>query len=457
MTPTTTPRAERHFFLLRPEEFLALLLGLLGFVLLTALIPPGQSPDEPNHLFHAYILSDGHLLPQTLPGRSTGGYIDAVMPELYPLFNPRDLRGRVDAQTAQFKTLPWSGRPIYAEFSNTSYYFPAVYFPQALAMRIGRWAGWSFYASYHLARLLAFSSCAVLLLLAWRAYPIPAPALLVLTLPMMLFQAVAPTIDGITTALAVYALSQFSRLWKEEREASWGALLALCIPLLILVNSRANLVPLLALPLLLLGRQPPRRVLPATAATAALALVWTVTMVALVRDDGIRHPGYTQMQLLRHYAGHPGEVLRALKVTLIDPERLSFYGESFVGRLGWLDAPVPRAVCIFFAWALPAAALLALDLRTFVREPLRAFGLPAIAAASVLLTFLALLVQWSAFPAPFIDGVQGRYFIIPAIVLAYACTLQEGWRTWPARVLLAAALGISAAATASTVLARYYS
>lgn len=455
MTTFATARPRQRIFL-RAEEFLALLLGLLGFALLTALVPPGQSPDEPNHLFHAYILSDGHLLPQTLPGRATGGYVDAVMPELIALFHPHRLRGQVGARTAQFKALSWSGQPLYAEFPNTSYYFPAVYVPQALALRIGRSAGWSFYASYHFARLLAFGTCALLLLLAWRAHPIPTPALLVLALPMVLFQAVAPTIDGIATALAVYALSQFTRLWQKERETGWGALIALCAPLLVLVGSRANLVPLLALPLLLLGRQPARRVLPAAAGTAALALAWTVAMVALVKDGGMHHADHTQMQVMLHYAGHPGEILRALAATLKDPTRLAFYGESFVGNLGWLDAPVPHAVCIFFAWALPAAALLALDLRTFVREPLRAFGLPAIAVASVLLTFVALLVQWSAFPAPFIEGVQGRYFIIPAIVLAYACTLQAGWRSGPTRILLAAALGISAAATAGTVLARYY-
>jgi hypothetical protein len=42
------------------------------------------------------------------------------------------------------------------------------------------------------------------------------------------------------------------------------------------------------------------------------------------------------------------------------------------------------------------------------------------ALASCLLAFMLMLVTWSPFPADLIEGVQGRYFIAPALVLAYA-------------------------------------
>jgi hypothetical protein len=42
------------------------------------------------------------------------------------------------------------------------------------------------------------------------------------------------------------------------------------------------------------------------------------------------------------------------------------------------------------------------------------------AVGAVLLTFLALLVQWTVGPATTVDGVQGRYFMIPAMTLVYA-------------------------------------
>jgi len=44
----------------------------------------------------------------------------------------------------------------------------------------------------------------------------------------------------------------------------------------------------------------------------------------------------------------------------------------------------------------------------------------AAAAASVPLVFAALLVGWSEFPATRIEGVQGRYFIAPALLVAVA-------------------------------------
>ena len=39
---------------------------------------------------------------------------------------------------------------------------------------------------------------------------------------------------------------------------------------------------------------------------------------------------------------------------------------------------------------------------------------------SVFTIFFALLVTWTPHPATVIDGVQGRYFLVPGLLLAYA-------------------------------------
>ena len=43
-------------------------------------------------------------------------------------------------------------------------------------------------------------------------------------------------------------------------------------------------------------------------------------------------------------------------------------------------------------------------------------GLLALALASAALVFLALLVTWTPHPAALVQGVQGRYFIVPALL-----------------------------------------
>lgn len=55
-------------------------------------------------------------------------------------------------------------------------------------------------------------------------------------------------------------------------------------------------------------------------------------------------------------------------------------------------------------------------------------GLVLAAMASVLSVFLLLLWSWTPYPAHLIEGVQGRYFIAPALLLSYAAVSRHGWR-----------------------------
>ncbi|MEG1454680.1 MAG: hypothetical protein RSC66_03800, partial [Comamonas sp.] len=42
------------------------------------------------------------------------------------------------------------------------------------------------------------------------------------------------------------------------------------------------------------------------------------------------------------------------------------------------------------------------------------------ALLSILATFTALLISWTPHPATIVHGIQGRYFIVPFLLLAYA-------------------------------------
>ena len=53
------------------------------------------------------------------------------------------------------------------------------------------------------------------------------------------------------------------------------------------------------------------------------------------------------------------------------------------------------------------------------RDAVFRLSLLAIAALSFLLIFFALLVTWTPHPAHVITGVQGRYFLVPALLLGY--------------------------------------
>jgi hypothetical protein len=72
-------------------------------------------------------------------------------------------------------------------------------------------------------------------------------------------------------------------------------------------------------------------------------------------------------------------------------------------------------------WGLTAVAVLSLPWRGARRGTgLDRMALALCALGSSFLVFMLMLITWSPFPTHLIEGVQGRYFITPAIVAAYA-------------------------------------
>ena len=55
-------------------------------------------------------------------------------------------------------------------------------------------------------------------------------------------------------------------------------------------------------------------------------------------------------------------------------------------------------------------------------DPAVLLTLCAVAVSAFILVFLSLLVSWTPHPAVFVHGVQGRYFLPIALILAYMTT-----------------------------------
>lgn len=108
--------------------------------------------------------------------------------------------------------------------------------------------------------------------------------------------------------------------------------------------------------------------------------------------------------------------------SLSHPATVDFYQRSFIGILGWLNVVLPEK-----AYAIIWAGLGFCSLWTFNRFGPKAgwssscrWLLAFLALSSIGLVFLAMLTTWTPADSPRIEGVQGRYFIVPAIMLAYA-------------------------------------
>jgi uncharacterized membrane protein len=407
-----------------PSRRAAALAALALWALLLVLaqrIPPFQSPDEHSHLARAYALSRGEVLLHTPPGESSGVRVDrglvALLEVYFPLVPDAALR-LTAAQQQAAQALRWSGDEVFLANPGTGWYLPPIYAPVAAGLALGRALDLPVQASHDLARAIALSASLVVLVAALRLHAAGPLVLLLLALPMSLFQWLSPTLDGLAHALTVWAACAFLRLRADSAARApprWALAWTWLAVLALLAGTRPFMLPLLLLPLALHGRAWARlRALSLVLAAAVLA--WYVWAAGAVVDLRVaRSAGLGGV--LRHYAADPADLWRVVTATLGDGDTLRFYGRSFVGVLGWLDTLLP-------AWAYPAlaAALAVVALLSLLRGTAGRSGgwLLLCALACVPLIFAAMLAGWTPLPAQRIEGVQGRYFIAPALLAAAA-------------------------------------
>lgn len=410
--------------------------------LLSLLVPPMQSPDENAHLMRAEMLSHGQWLLHPPPVgtpvelASPGGEVDAGLAQYSHIFMETiappggPAPAAVREKTAHWN---WAHATVFYPTPGTGYYFPLIYAPQALALWLGRTLGWSVPNSYQLARSCTLLMVCLLALMAWRYTP-PNPAVVaVATLPMSLFQAVSPTLDGITTALALLTVSQFlayARAPSSRIGEPLPWMFLVCI--FLLATSRTHLLTLLLLPVFLACKRRSTGLWAATALLTIACLAWLGFAMTTTTDGRVLRE-HSTAEITQLYARHPAEFLTLLGHTLKNHELVQFYWQSFIGILGWLDTPLKSV----YYGLLSAGLLLAINMSFVWRRPSGAAArwlLCAVALASSLLAFLALAVTWTPYPATAIAGVQGRYFLVPALLVGYAlgeaAPCQPAWQRW---------------------------
>lgn len=444
--------------------FAVLLLGLS----VQRLMPPMSAPDEMDHVGRAAQLSSGswRLAPTEPPAglppdearyyRQSGAWIDVGVARFTHAFKPLLLNPALritPAQQVEVAALRWAGRNVFQALPGTGYYFPAVYLPQAVGLAIGRAAGWSILDSYQLARGLAWACAMAVLALAWRVARPPLVVTAVLLLPMSLFQAIAPVIDGLTNALAVLAIALTLRASRDPHGHGWAACGALCASVFAVVSSRPQLLPLLALPLVgaAFARSRGQAVLAGVTALACAA--WLVLAIGQTVDlRVVRSTG--ALETARLLLADPSRLVGMIATTLSDANQVLFLGQSFIGILGWLDAPMLRPF-----YPVLTGVLVVLVLTELV-SPQRAtwrgsegqlrVGLAFGAFLAGLLVFVALAIAWTPYPATQIQGLQGRYFTVPALMLGFALgrwprtdePVAPGWIATTTLTVLATASGL---------------
>ena len=396
---------------------------LISGLVLSTLTPPLQSPDEGSHLARAYFLANGGFFLEKQDGvGNSGGRVDLgwiAFNGAFSRFPFNQAQKLSAADIAQARSIKHHGTREFLEAPGVGYYFPLIYLPQAVALFIGERLNFPIYRTYKLARFFALAAAAGLLLGALRLYPVNPLALGLLVLPMSLFQSASSSMDAMTYGVATLALCLFMKVREMREDAPERYFLGLAALLFLLGTTRLHMLPLLSLlpAAYIFTRR--KRHLAVSFCVIAGVLAWTLAAAVLTADTRIAQ-GASKAGIALYYVLSPASFVRVLGDTLGSVDIIKFYYQSFIGNLGWLDTPLHGAQYSILFSLLALLGLSAINV-AFLRHHWRlSLFFLANVVLSVLLTFFALLTTWTPHPATVIDGVQGRYFLLPALVLAFA-------------------------------------
>ncbi len=416
--------------------------------LAATLMPPFQNADEPAHIYRADQISHGQLLCRNLSSSMCGGQVDAGLVDAAAPFQAIPFHRDNKVTRAMYAAPAW-GPPVAREFSNTGIYPPVFYGPAAGALAVSRWLGLPVLRSVLAARL---ATEAVSIAIGTAAIAIAGDAAIwlfaVLLLPMSLCLGAAVSQDGPMLAATALAAALCRRA-----EGTSPRLVAGIAALFALVGMARP--PYAAFALVLLGLRVRRAyriagVAFVVAATACWALlnsdrvhVWSAPGAAIdpgaqlhgVFADPGRLPG-----IVAHTWHHLGSGLLG----------------GFIGEPGWLDVDLPWTYqCM--AWAMLGMALGVFIATVRLRHAAAALLPMAIVGAAVGMALLLYLTQ-SIVGAAEINGLQGRYFLPPALLLAALPNARDQrarWRGLCQAAIMAFPL-VTIPVTINAIVGRYY-
>jgi uncharacterized membrane protein len=438
----------------RPQLIFVVCAVVFGLSLV-ALTAPFQAPDEPQHFLRAYQISEGGVFPTYRHDRG-GGELPASLSEVTRRF--ASIRFTYKAKTSLEKIREASRIPLKPrerQFTRlvTAIYSPVAYIPQATAFWIGR--------KFELPPLALMYMGRIANLFAWVAFGYAAlrlaptcrrPLLLLLLMPMSLFQAASLSADATTNGLAVLFAAMVLRgmVGSPGRESScdasavpryssWGLLswvAAFAIVTAALSLTKFAYFPLLAFLLLI----PPARAGGTKNYVLSLGVIAGVNLAVLLAWGSQSHGLNTalrddadvsarrQVQYLR---AHPAALITVPASTFLRDGWRVF--RSFVGRLGSMDTPMS----VFFILGYVAAIVLACGLQSDRPSLPPPLILAAVILIPVVLSVACITllnyIYWAPVGSRFIEGMQGRYFLpfAPAIViLIWALTRKLASHPW---------------------------
>ena len=340
-------------------EYVFLVIALVWGVAQVFLVPPLQVPDEGDHWFRAWALTDGQLMADEHATVSLPASF-ARLADLYTrlVSDTQPLPPSLDGQPGfgGYEDLfngPEAGPPIRV-VTRVASYGPVGYVPQAAGIAIGRLVGAEPLAAFYLGRLTNLLCSIALVFFAIRLAPFGKPLFLLIgLLPMTMFELASLSCDALTISGAIFFTALL--LWASTQEKLRGFVVAgILAAAALLLNVKPGYWALALLVFLLRPEQLGGRVR-YLALVAATGLIVAGVFLAVLLATGTParvQAGGGAMQQMQFILLQPldflGIVLRSLRDNF-----LSWTLQS-IGVLGWFSVALPAATYLLVIVAFGA-------------------------------------------------------------------------------------------------------
>lgn len=399
---------------------------------LVIITPPFQVPDEQQHFFRAYHISEGHVRAIVSEGKAGASLPSSLIDLTSEALGSRMLHAdrpviqRPIADVA--KMLHQELRPDvreFIDFSGAASYSPIPYLPQALAMYTARSFGSGPLGLMYSARIANLLVALIIISIAVKHTPFNKPGFMVfalLPMSLTLFASVSPDALVISSTFLFSALSLNAYVKKDWCVFSKISAISCAIVFCSIKIVYAPLL-LISIPAFFQG-QDARKNMFFQCALILIPVVITYAWIQSVSDLIVPSRIGTSVSEQLHYVGsHPWVFAKAVFHGAVLND---YYFFMAVGVLGWLSVKLPLISYVIPVIAF-SVAFLSQAKTNFQMQKITISWWAIMIFSSVMLIALALYLHWTPVGAYAVEGVQGRYFIplFPMMIVTLAIALAS--------------------------------
>ncbi len=461
-----------HLDKLKPELFFVAFASFFGLIVLV-LTPPFQIPDEINHFYRAYQISEGQFIAVKKDNRIGGNIPKSVVKITEPFLQLCwNMNSKTNFETIvqQFKTPLEADKKVFVDFPNTGMYSPISYFPQSVSIFVLR--------KFNFPPLYIFYGARIFTLLFWLFSIFYAIKIipfykwffaLTALLPMSLFINMSLSADVVTNLLSFLLIAYVLKLaYFEQHITTKNFIVTLAIAIL-LASAKLVYIPTILLFLLIpIGKfynlkKYYTQLIVLFIISFVTALFWSHSMNNLYLPynnyneqfrDGATLIKCANMHEQMDYIMKHGLYIWNVFVNSIQ-HSFDMYYQGYIGTFGWLDTKLPMWFINLSYMILVIVA--AMDINKYVKVNLYH---KLIIFLSVLITISLILLSqhltWDCVGGDIIVTIQGRYFI-PVFPLLFILFYTKKFYYPPIIVLTVIFFSlISLSFTAYTLYTRYY-